>query len=558
MFDYLLAENKRVASILGNNLFSSEDYIKSILQNNIYGVDLNDESVEITKLSLWLKTAQKGKKLTSLNNNIKCGNSLIESKRVAGDKAFDWASVFPEIFKSGGFNVIVGNPPYVATKQIAKADRDYYWDKYDGLLFSEMDLYEIFTYKMIDQILTKNGYLGFITPNSYFTNISFRHYRNYLLEKTHIKSIVDFPYRFFPFSDVNTETAILVLKKSVISSGNVDLWSIDKNKTATSRVINQYSLKSNSQIKQSDILNNYDGKVIINQDPVMTKMLRVKGRFGAKLELHKGWMSVPTETRVGDRLFETGIFNKSDVEQYDLGATCKRYIEGRDIHRYYIDKVEKYVNAAGMDKKTYEWHHHPKIVLQRIVGQNKNKIFATYDDSDNIVFPNANLLNAIEDESPKVYLPILNSKLISYFYNAYFGESNTNLTKTALEGIPLPTLGDRDRRQLTSMADLMIDKNKELNKLSSHFRGLVMSEFNLEKWPTRLNAWWRLDSSSFISTFKMSMSQKDDLIGLYDKYVVQCAELDKVIQRVDRDIEDITCRLYGLSSEEIDLVTVAR
>jgi hypothetical protein len=61
VFDYLLAENKRVASILGNSLFSSDDYIKSILQNNIYGVDLNDESVEITKLSLWLKSAQKGK-----------------------------------------------------------------------------------------------------------------------------------------------------------------------------------------------------------------------------------------------------------------------------------------------------------------------------------------------------------------------------------------------------------------------------------------------------------------------------------------------------------------
>src|SRR5690606_18489505 len=65
------------------------------------------------KLSLWLRTAQKGRKLTSLNNNIKCGNSLIDDPSVAGDKAFNWQHEFPEVFAKGGFDVIIGNPPYV-------------------------------------------------------------------------------------------------------------------------------------------------------------------------------------------------------------------------------------------------------------------------------------------------------------------------------------------------------------------------------------------------------------------------------------------------------------
>ncbi len=103
VFDYLLAENKRVASILGNNLFSSEDYIRDILKNNIYGVDLNEESVEITKLSLWLKSAQKGKKLTTLDNNIKSGNSLISDHGIGTNKAFNWQSEFNDIFSNGGF-----------------------------------------------------------------------------------------------------------------------------------------------------------------------------------------------------------------------------------------------------------------------------------------------------------------------------------------------------------------------------------------------------------------------------------------------------------------------
>jgi len=70
----------------------------SILENNLYGVDINEESVEIAKLSLWLRTAKPHRKLSSLNNNIKCGNSLIDDPAIAGDKAFCWEKEFPKIF----------------------------------------------------------------------------------------------------------------------------------------------------------------------------------------------------------------------------------------------------------------------------------------------------------------------------------------------------------------------------------------------------------------------------------------------------------------------------
>jgi len=75
------------------------DIETQILEQNIYGVDINDESVEIAKLSLWLRTAQRGRKLTTLNNNIKCGNSLIDDPEVGGEKAFNWQKEFPDIFK---------------------------------------------------------------------------------------------------------------------------------------------------------------------------------------------------------------------------------------------------------------------------------------------------------------------------------------------------------------------------------------------------------------------------------------------------------------------------
>ena len=75
------------------------DIENQILENNLFGVDINEESVEIAKLSLWLRTAQKRRKLTSLNNHIKCGNSLIDDPEVAGDKAFKWEKEFPNVFR---------------------------------------------------------------------------------------------------------------------------------------------------------------------------------------------------------------------------------------------------------------------------------------------------------------------------------------------------------------------------------------------------------------------------------------------------------------------------
>jgi type I restriction-modification system DNA methylase subunit/REP element-mobilizing transposase RayT len=100
--DFLISEHRYIdelqAKLFGDALILS-DVEKSILENNLYGVDLNEESVEIAKLSLWLRTAQPNRKLNDLNNNIKCGNSLIDDVAIAGDKAFNWQTTFNRIFK---------------------------------------------------------------------------------------------------------------------------------------------------------------------------------------------------------------------------------------------------------------------------------------------------------------------------------------------------------------------------------------------------------------------------------------------------------------------------
>ena len=116
--------NEMQAKVTGGGIaFAYFD--NDILENNLYGVDINEESIEIAKLALWLRTAQPNRKLSSLNNNIKCGNSLISDPTIAGEKAFNWEQEFPEVFEKGGFDIVIGNPPYVQLQSMGKMSDIY-------------------------------------------------------------------------------------------------------------------------------------------------------------------------------------------------------------------------------------------------------------------------------------------------------------------------------------------------------------------------------------------------------------------------------------------------
>ena len=108
--------NARLEELRGQRTLFDLD--RQILQHNLYGVDLNAEAVQICQLSLWIKTAARGKRLTSLDHTIREGNSIISDPAVH-PKAFDWQAAFPEVFAQGGFDVVVGNPPYIRQEWIA-------------------------------------------------------------------------------------------------------------------------------------------------------------------------------------------------------------------------------------------------------------------------------------------------------------------------------------------------------------------------------------------------------------------------------------------------------
>ncbi|MBR2165970.1 MAG: N-6 DNA methylase, partial [Paludibacteraceae bacterium] len=210
---FLMAEHKLLdemeAKITGSTI-AFQAVENSILENNLYGVDINEESVEIARLALWLRTAKPHRKLNSLNNNIKCGNSLISDPEIAGDKAFNWKAEFPQVFAKGGFDIVIGNPPYVQLQSMGDMSDVYAKCGYE-VYNKSADLYCLF-YEQGCKLLKDKGLLGFIASNKWLKANYGENLRRYFIANTNPILLVDFPgVRIFP--DATVDPQILVLRK---------------------------------------------------------------------------------------------------------------------------------------------------------------------------------------------------------------------------------------------------------------------------------------------------------------------------------------------------------
>ncbi|MBK5213463.1 MAG: N-6 DNA methylase [Flavobacteriaceae bacterium] len=204
--NFLIEEHEKIDDIIAeltNSPLRLFDTDKNILENNLFGVDINEESVEIAQLSLWLRTARKDRKLSKLNNNIKCGNSLLATE-------FDWHQEFPEIMKNGGFDVVIGNPPYIkeyTNRQAFDGLHDHYC--YQG----KMDLWYFFGALALDIVKKESGLIGYIAPNNWITNSGASKFRNIILQNGKITEFIDFG-DFKVFDSAGIQTMIYIMKRS--------------------------------------------------------------------------------------------------------------------------------------------------------------------------------------------------------------------------------------------------------------------------------------------------------------------------------------------------------
>jgi type I restriction-modification system DNA methylase subunit len=208
---------------------------KRILLNNIYGVDIDHQAVEVTKLSLLLKVLEgenrdvleaqqklfKERALPDLGKNIKCGNSLvgpeIYEEKIEGIENinfFDWIKEFPEIMGTG-FDAVIGNPPYIriqAMKEWAPIEVEFYKRNYDSASKGNYDIYVVFVERGIE-LLNGNGLLGFILPHKFFNAKYGMSLRSLIAEGKNINKIVHFGDEQI-FENATTYTNLLFLTRS--------------------------------------------------------------------------------------------------------------------------------------------------------------------------------------------------------------------------------------------------------------------------------------------------------------------------------------------------------
>jgi hypothetical protein len=205
--------------------------VRDVLRRNLYGVDINPASVEITKLALWLHTARGDRPLSSLDEHIRDGNSLIgpefyeglapysadEQERI---NTFDWEGAFPEVFARGGFDAVVSNPPYVKLQNYRRVHADMAaflrrapgdGGRYASTQTGNFDIFLPFIEKGI-RLLKENGQLGYIAPSLWTVNEYGQGLRDWILEGRYLWGWIDFG-SFQVFDEATTYTALQFFSK---------------------------------------------------------------------------------------------------------------------------------------------------------------------------------------------------------------------------------------------------------------------------------------------------------------------------------------------------------
>lgn len=182
---------------------------RAILERNLYGVDINTEAIQICRLSIWIKTAQRGKRLTDLDRTIRVGNSIVDDAAFDPRTSFNWEESFSEVFADGGFDIVVGNPPYVRQELLGEL-KPYLARRYRSY-HGMADLYVYFFERGLE-LLKPGGRLSFVVTNKWLKAGYAEPLRRYFAEKAWRETVVDLGHakKIFPEADVFPSIAVLV------------------------------------------------------------------------------------------------------------------------------------------------------------------------------------------------------------------------------------------------------------------------------------------------------------------------------------------------------------
>ncbi len=423
---------------------------KRILLAHIHGVDIDPQAVEVTKLSLLLKvlegesaetieTQQRllhERALPDLESNIKCGNSLVgpdyyadrqqknmfDQEELLRINAFDWNDEFAAIMKSGGFDAVVGNPPYVfgrdwRTLNISDELKDYFGKRYNTSPY-QLDMFSLFMEKAFS-LLKRGGVLGQIVPNVWLTNTYSSITRSFYLTHSSDFIIVLPPRQVFP--GITVDTIVFTLKKSNTITRQIELRRLD-------------------QSGKVSLLGNIDAS--IHRDgsrPISTNIVSGGQDLLSRLEsICVPWGEITHVTRgvhpyrtggYGISAFYSGSQTEKDVIERPYHSTKPRrnyrpFIYGKDLKRYGSLTPTEYVNYGPWlaEPRDPEFFEGERIYSRKILG---NHVIATLERGPSVADQQVYISKCTQKSYSVAYLlGLLTSRFMAFFIRLRFDETN--------------------------------------------------------------------------------------------------------------------------------------
>lgn len=394
---------------------------KRILVNNIYGVDIDAQAVEVTKLSLLLKVLEEEsgqlslgleRVLPDLSDNIKCGNSLIgwdyfegqlipDEKEIERVNPFDWQRNFPQVFAKGGFDAVIGNPPYGAT--LDSGSKKYLSKKFSNVADFETSQFFIAQ----SQNLTNKGYVGYIVPNTIVLNLNAKNFRRFVLENFDLPMFANLS-NIDVFQGATVRTIIMILSMK-LNISTIDIWkSTELNKISNISNIEKTQLLSDDSAWVSLISN--------NQINITNKISGQSVPLGTILNVSQGLIPYDKYRGHSEHTIKNRIWNSN----FKKDESYKKELRGGDVTRYKVTWNGKQWISYGpwlAAPRKPEFFNQPRLLFREITDPKTGLLHVAFTSEE--FYNNPGIINAINKQikySLFYILGICASRLLSFFH----------------------------------------------------------------------------------------------------------------------------------------------